>query len=36
MGMILIMAVLAGPVAAQHPPLGEYLMPRDAEEAIHE
>jgi hypothetical protein len=31
MGIILIMAVLAGPVAAQYPPLSEYLMPRDAE-----
>ena len=34
MGTILTMAVLAGPVAAQHPPLSEYLMPRDAEIAL--
>lgn len=34
MGMILIMAVLAGPVVAQYPPLSEYLMPRDAEMAL--
>jgi hypothetical protein len=33
-GTILIMAVLAGPVAAQYPPLSEYLMPRDAEIAL--
>lgn len=31
MGMMLITAVLAGPAAAQYPPLSEYLMPRDAE-----
>jgi hypothetical protein len=33
-GTILIMAVLAGPVAAQYPPLSKYLMPRDAEIAL--
>src|SRR5258707_13376193 len=34
MGMMLITAVLAGPAAAQYPPLSEYLMPRDAEIAL--
>ncbi len=33
-GMILFVAVLAGPVAAQYPPLSEYLMARDAEIAL--
>lgn len=33
-GMILFVTVLAGPVAAQYPPLSEYLMPRDAEIAL--
>jgi hypothetical protein len=28
------MTVWAGPVAAQYPPLREYLMPRDAEIAL--
>src|SRR6266496_370676 len=33
-GLILIIAVLAGPAAAQYPPLSEYLMPREAEIAL--
>jgi hypothetical protein len=33
-GVILIIAILAGAVAAQYPPLTEYLMPRDAEMAL--
>src|SRR5882724_4547949 len=33
-GVILMMAILAGPVAAQYPPLTEYLLPRDAEMAL--
>src|SRR5258705_9658059 len=33
-GVILIMAILTGPVTAQYPPLTEYLLPRDAEMAL--
>ena len=34
MGMIVITAVLAGPVTAQYPPFSEYLMTRDTEIAL--
>jgi hypothetical protein len=33
-GLTLITAILTGPVAAQYPPLSEYLMSRDAEIAL--
>jgi hypothetical protein len=33
-GIILVIGVLAGPVVAQHPPLSDYLMPRDSEIAL--
>jgi hypothetical protein len=33
-GMIVTIAALAGPAAAQYPPLSEYMMPQDAEIAL--
>src|SRR5262245_25592406 len=32
--LFLMLAIMAGPAAAQYPPLGKYMMPRDAEIAL--